>query len=290
MTCMSNWQIKLKQNDGNVCNFALLGSESWNVDPVKRGVLLITYEYPFNERIRTLLRLEDLYEKYSFFLHQEHPLQHHVALATIFEMLEVAGRADLKSDLLQELERQKQTLLGFRTNPNVESDVLDSFLVEIDQASAALVAAQGKTGQHLRENEWLMSIRGRTIIPGGACEFDLPAYYAWQHQPAEKRFADISGWFAPLNPLFNALGLVLRLLRESGRTSKVIAHAGSYQQMLQGKTYQMLRLTLHKDLGVIPEISANKYMLWARFTTQDGDLKPKPFEEDVSFDLTLCNF
>ena len=69
---------------------------------------MIVYEYPFNERIRTLLRLEDLYEKFTFFLHQEHALQHHVALSTIFEMLEVAGRADLKSDLLQELERQSK--------------------------------------------------------------------------------------------------------------------------------------------------------------------------------------
>ena len=251
---------------------------------------MIIYEYPFNERIRTLLRLEDLYEKFSFFLNQEHALQHHVALATIFDMLEVAGRADLKSDLLQELERQKQTLISFRSNPNVEAGVLDAFLAEVEQASTALMNSQGKTGQSLRDNEWLMSIRGRTIIPGGACEFDLPSYYAWQQQPFAKRHADISGWFAPLQPLFNALGLVLRLLRESGRTAKTIAHAGSYQQMLQGKTYQMLRLTLHRDLDVIPEISANKYMLWVRLTKQDGDQKPKPFEEDVSFDLTLCNF
>lgn len=287
---MSGWQTKLKQNDITICNFALLGSESWNVYPVNRGTVLITYEYPFNERIRTLLRLEDLYEKFTFFLNQEHPLQHHVALATIFEMLEVAGRADLKSDLLQELERQKQTLIGFRSNPNVETGVLDAFLSEIDQASSSLVASQGKTGQTLRENEWLMSIRGRTIIPGGACEFDLPSYYAWQQHPPAKRFADITGWFEPLLPLFHSLGLVLRLLRESGRTSKVIAHAGSYQQMLQGKTYQMLRLTLNQSAGIIPEISANKYMLWVRFTTQDGNLKPKPFEDDTSFDLTLCNF
>lgn len=50
---------------------------------------MIVYEYPFNERIRTLLRLEDLYDKFKFFVHQEHPMQHHVALATIFDMLEV---------------------------------------------------------------------------------------------------------------------------------------------------------------------------------------------------------
>jgi cell division protein ZapD len=217
-------------------------------------------------------------------------MQHHVALATIFDMLEVAGRADLKSDLLQELERQKQSLLSYRSNPNVAPEMLDAVLAELDQVSSSLVAAQGKTGQNVRDNEWLMSIRGRTIIPGGACEFDLPSYYAWQKRPPEQRFADIMNWFAPLAPLFDALALVLRLLRESGGTSKLVAAAGSYQQMLQGKVYQMLRLSLDEALGAIPEISANKYMLWVRFTTQGGDLKPKPLEEDVPFELTLCNF
>jgi len=251
---------------------------------------LIVYEYPFNERIRTLLRLEDLYEKFNFFLRQDHHLQHHVALSTIFEMLEVAGRADLKSDLLQELERQKQTLLGFRSNPNVEADMLNTVIDDVDQASSALMATQGKTGQNIRENEWLMSIRGRTIIPGGACEFDLPSYHAWQNNATEKRRADITNWFAPLAPLFDSISLVLRLLRESGSTTKMIAQAGSYQQMLQGKTYQMIRLRLDETLCAIPEISANKYMLWVRFMSQDGTLKPRIFESEIPFELTLCNF
>lgn len=251
---------------------------------------MIIYEYPFNERIRTLLRLEDLHEKFIYFKHQEHPLQHHAALSTIFEMLEVAGRADLKSDLLQELERQKQTLIGFRSHPNVQADALNAILNELEQASSALANAQGRTGQNIRDNEWLMSIRGRTIIPGGACEFDIPSYYAWQQRSAHQRHADISAWFEPLSPLFNALGLVLRLLRDSGQSVRMSAQAGSYQQMLQGKAYQMLRLKLDENRRVIPEISANKYMLWVRFTTQDGDQKPKPFEDDVPFELTLCNF
>ncbi|MDB5989611.1 MAG: cell division protein ZapD [Herbaspirillum sp.] len=251
---------------------------------------MIVYEYPFNERIRTLLRLEDLFEKFTFFLHQESPLQHHVALATIFEILEVAGRADLKSDLLQELERQKQTLLAYQTNPNVEPEMLNAILAEVDRASTALSTAQGRTGQNIRDNEWLMSIRGRTIIPGGACEFDLPSYYAWQQRPAQQRYQDIFNWFAPLAPLSDAIAIVLRLLRESGQPVKITAEAGSYQQMLQGKVYQMLRLVIDNDLGAIPEISANKYMIWVRYTTQDGDMKPKPFESDVAFEMTLCGF
>lgn len=60
---------------------------------------MILYEYPFNERIRTLLRLEDLFERFAFFVAQEDAREHHVALTTLFEIAEVTGRADLKSDL-----------------------------------------------------------------------------------------------------------------------------------------------------------------------------------------------
>ncbi|WAV93567.1 cell division protein ZapD [Oxalobacter aliiformigenes] len=249
---------------------------------------MIIYEYPFNERIRTLLRLEDLHERYSFFLHQGHALQHHVALTTVFEMLEVASRSDLKSDLLQELERQKQILSGFQSHPNIQRTVLDDVLREIDNVSTALVNTHGKTGQSIRENEWLMSVRGRTIIPGGACEFDLPSYYAWQHRSPDERARDIAEWFSPMQSLINAVGLVLRLLRASGIQFKIIANSGSYQQMLQGKVHQMLRLRIDSRSGAIPEASANKYMLWIRFTKQDGTMKPKPFEEDIPCELTLC--
>ena len=121
---------------------------------------MTVYEYPFNERIRTMLRLEDLYDKFRFFAQQDNPLQHHVALTTMFEMLEVCGRADLKSDLLQELERQKQTLASFKSNPNVEAERLNAIISDVEQTSSALISMQGKTGQHIRENEWLMSIRG----------------------------------------------------------------------------------------------------------------------------------
>jgi cell division protein ZapD len=31
-------------------------------------------------------------------------------------------------------------------------------------------------------------------------------------------------------------------------------------------------------------------MLWIRFTTQDRDLKPRSFDRDVPFELSLCAF
>lgn len=250
---------------------------------------MIIYEYPFNERIRTLLRLEDLFERLSFFAQQTEPYQHHAALTTLFEMLEVAGRADLKSDLLQELERQRQTLSVFKNAPGVATDVLDNILADIEQAAKKLNETAGKTGQYLRENDWLMNIRSRMIIPGGACEFDLPTYYAWQHRSAEQRQEDLGRWTAPLAPLRQALAIVLKLLRESSQHFQGVAVGGGYQQMLSGKTYQMMQVRIDPALGWVPEISANKYMVWVRFTAPDEEMRARPVETDVHFEYSLCN-
>ena len=249
----------------------------------------VLYEYPSSERVRTLLRLEDLFDKLMYFCAQEHSYCHHTALLTLFEILEVTSRADLRSDLLQELERHKQTLQALRNNPQVSEAALATVLSDIDQAQQALNATTGKAGQHIRDNEWLMSIRSRAIIPGGTCEFDLPSYYAWQHRHHEARQRDIAGWAAPFRPLYDSLAIVLKLLRESAQRSKLTAQQGSYQQPLGGKTYQMVQVRLDPATGAIPEISANKYLLWIRFTSQDGDLRPRPFEGSVEFDLALCN-
>ncbi len=177
---------------------------------------MITYEYPLNERIRTLLRLEDLFERANHFVAEEDSRAHHAALITLFEILEVAGRAELKSDLLQELERQKQILLGFRNNPQIAEGVLQQVISDIERSSAALFAMTGKIGQYLRENDWLMSIKQRSGIPGGVCEFDLPSYHFWLHREGARRGADLGTWISPLLPIRDASSIVLKLLREGG--------------------------------------------------------------------------
>ena len=250
---------------------------------------MITYEYPFNERIRTLMRLEDLFDRARYFLARQDALDHHAALLTLFEILEVASRADLKSDLLQELERQKQVLLSFRNNPEISEEVLNQVIVEIEQASSALFNMTGKIGQYLRENEWLMSIKQRTGIPGGVCEFDLPSYHYWLHRDSGSRAFDLHGWINPLYPVRDASAIVLRLLRQSGKPAKIVAQQGLFQQMLGGRVVQMVGIRLPQESEFIPEISANKYALNIRFAIFGDDARPHTSNSNVEFELTLCN-
>ena len=250
---------------------------------------MITYEYPLNERVRTLLRLEDLYERVRHFLGSDSPHEHHSCLTGMFEILEVASRADLKSDLLQELDRQRTFLEALRNNPAISEEKLNGVLKEIDHAFSTLHATSGKTGQALRENEWLMAIKQRVGIPGGTSEFGLPSYHHWLHHPVDRRRTDLETWLKPLVPVYDALSIVLRVLRESGRTNSLIAFQGVYQQTPAEKPAQMLRLALADELACVPEISANKYALNVRFLLPEGVQKTKVYEHDVPFELAFCN-
>jgi len=249
---------------------------------------VISYEFPLNERIRTLLRLEDLYERVAYFSSRADPEEHQVALTLLFEILDVAGRADLKSDLMQELERQKQHLETLRNNPSVSQEALSAVLRDIERGVADLYQASGKTGQELRENDWLMSIKQRSAIPGGVCEFDLPSYHFWLNRDVQVRHADLQGWLAPFLPIRNGVRVILKLLRESGKSSQQIAQQGVYQQMLAGRLAQLIRVRLARNYDCIPEISANKYALNVRFTAATGSQR-KTSTEDVHFELTFCS-
>jgi cell division protein ZapD len=248
---------------------------------------VISYEFPLNEKVRTLMRLEDLFARMAHFTDKESGMDHHAALITLFEILEVASRADLKSELLQELERQKRALSSLHNNPAISENALDAILAEIDLASTNLFAMTGKIGQQLRENEWLMGIKQRAVMPGGTCEFDLPSYHYWQQQDANSRRESLRTWLAPFLPIHAGMKIILRLLRESGKVLHLTAQQGAFQQMQGGRVAQILRVTLKRELVCIPEVSANKYAINIRFIAANYAAKSVLFEQDVPFDLTF---
>lgn len=250
---------------------------------------MILYEYPINERIRTYLRLEHLFHRLGELVVREHPIDHHYAITTIFEVMDVAARADLKTDVLKDLEKQKHILNGYRGNPAIAEAVLNDVTDRLETCFTHLNALAGKAGQSLTENDWLMGIRSRIGIPGGTCEFDLPAYYAWQHLSAQTRQQDLQRWTATLVPLAESIRLLLQMLRDSGAAQMVTAPEGVYQQNLpQGRSFQLLRLRIDPSLGLIPEISGNRLIVSVRLMRHESDDRLHLANTDASFELTLC--
>lgn len=249
---------------------------------------MIHYEYPLSERIRTLLRLEDLFDRFDAYAASLEPHVHHSALLTLFEMAEVAARADLKSDLLQELERQKNVLIALRGNPQVQGTTLEQVLDAIEKSYQELYQLPGKVGQHLREDDWLMAVKQRAAIPGGTCEFDLPAYHYWMHRPVDDRVHQLGRWLAPFSSIRMAADIVLGLLRDSGQQELQHAANGSYQRMLESRNPQLIRVALADTQPCVPEISANKYMLNIRFVHAGSGQARNCTGQSLDFGLTFC--
>ena len=250
---------------------------------------MILHEYPFNERIRTYLRLEHLLRRLGDLVARTQAVDHHYAIQTLFELMDVGSRSDLKSELMKDIERHKQLLNGYRDNPAISQRALDEFIARLDAGFEALNADTGRVGHGLAANDWLMTLRNRMGIPGGTCEFDLPSYHEWLHRPAASRQQDLGQWSAEFAPLRSALAMLMKLLRDSGVPQKVVALGGQYQQSLPaGRSYQLLRLRLDAASGLVPEISGNRLLFSVRLMRRGEDGRLHPAAVDQPLEVTLC--
>lgn len=249
-----------------------------------------SYEFPFNERIRALLRLEDLFKKVLFHVDASTQINHQSALTLLMQLLEVVERADIKVEIVQELDKQRSALHNLLGNPNISEDMLNKTILELEHAAAELRKDNMKIGHFLRENDWLMSIKQRSILPGGACQFDLPSYHYWLDLDDARRKSDFHTWISPLMPMYEGVKPILHILRGSGASIQYSATNGVYQKMLAGsKPAQMVKIEVLDDLLCFPEVSANKYAINVRFNGMDFVQKPKQCEHEVNFIMTLCN-
>src|SRR5262249_4602723 len=130
----------------------------------------------------------------------------------------------------------------------------------------------------------------RLMIPGGTCSFDLPGFHFWLHISAKNRQHHIHQWLELLEPLCKTLNLVLDLTRQSSVPVREIALGGTYQKTLNPPTsYQLVRVNLRHDLGVFPEVSANKHRVNIRFLLANFEQgKAALASADIPFELTCC--
>jgi len=225
---------------------------------------VIHYEYPLSERIRTLLRLEDLFERFDAYANTPTPHSHQAALLSLFEIAEVTSRSDLKSDLLLEMDRQKAVLTALRGNPQVENQTLEDVVVAIDSVHQGIYS-----------------------MPGGLCEFDLPSYHHWLHRDPKDRLSQLKQWLAPFSSIRQAVNIILELLRGSGRGEQHTAPEGLFQKMQEGRNPQLIRVSLAAHLPCIPEISANKYALNIRFVYAGPGQMRVCSDQNVNFELSF---
>ncbi len=202
--------------------------------------------------------------------------------------MDAAARADLKSDVLKDIEKQKRTQPvpwqpgHFRSRAGRDH-------AQLDNGFAGLNEVAGKAGPCTHRER----LADEHPQPGGHSRrhlrFDLPAYYAWQHLDADTRRVDVEKWASTLAPLAESVHLLLKLLRDSGAPQKVLATNGQFVQTLpQGRTFQLMRLRIDPGLGLVPEISGNRLMVSVRLMRHGDDDRLHATTDEAAFEMTLC--
>ena len=248
------------------------------------------YEQPLNEKVRSFLRLEKLFQQYSFNLKHGSDWNNRVAIDSILELLAFTSRSDIKLEVLKELERQHTRLERLSKRPQIDQSQLSSILKNINKRIGDLQSISGQIGQDTKNIELLTAIAQKSSVPGSICDFDLPALKHWLTLPKASRQKHIEKWFQPFGHLDRSVQLILDVLRHSTENTDEIAQNGFFQKSLDtNQAVQLLRISMPKDSECYPEISAGKHRFSVRFMKNDDpSLRPEQCKEDVDFKMMMC--
>lgn len=250
----------------------------------------LVYEQPLSERLRTFLRLEFLYRQLRYHLDQPSPWDSRAAITSMLDIIAILSRGDVRSDVIKELERQLYVFDQLQNRPQVDERRLSGVLRNLQTHRQDLAALGPQYLLHMRESEFLNSVKHRSAIPGGTCEFDLPDYTHWLRQPLEQRQRDMQQWLMPLRPLCEGVAELLWIMRAGGESAARVATNGVYQHNLgrEGPS-NLLRVLLPAGSGIYPEISASHHRFSVRFMQwADVGARATQVEQDVKFNLQVC--
>ncbi|BBL72192.1 cell division protein ZapD [Methylogaea oryzae] len=250
---------------------------------------LIYYEFPLNERIRVLMRLEQLFQQTEHFMRGSTVWDSRAVISSLLDILAIFGRNDLKSEIIKELDRHTNALSRVADSQAIDHGVLRQTLQDLEVLSKEVYAISGKIGGGLMENELFKSISQRSAIPGGTCVFDLPAYHYWLDQPDAQRKQDLERWLRSFDTIRHATDTILWLIRYSTNHTNEVSTAGFYQQNLdKGLPYQLIRVGIPRQLPYYVEISGGKHRFTVRFLEFSTAGRSVQAENDIPFQLTCC--
>ncbi|MEE8320379.1 MAG: cell division protein ZapD [Gammaproteobacteria bacterium] len=250
----------------------------------------IIYEQPLNERIRTFLRLEHLFQTVDHRIESDVEWDNRETLTTLLDITDLLSRSDIKAELIKELERHATTLTVLENNPGVDRSRLNSILQDITSLLEILRDSTCQPGQLLKQDDLVTSVKQRSTMPGGSCNFDLPGYHYWINRPAQARKNDLAIWQDDLHVIRKSIALSLHMIRNSTNPTIELAETGFFQKPMESNlSCQLIRVIVPRDLKYYPEISGGKHRFTIRFMEQNQtNSRPTQTQETVEFELHCC--
>lgn len=249
----------------------------------------LVYEHPLSEKLRNWLRLEFLLEQIRNGLANNDRWSRRQCLMDLNELAHSLARSEVKAELQKDVSHYVAWLNALAEHPEVDAERQQNLQQSLNDALGNLRRMGKYPGQSLRNNAFLSNIRQRASIPGGACDFDLPALHQWLASPVEIQAQDLESWYASFQTLSQALTLLLSMIRDSDKPVSVTAARANFHQPLDKDT-QLLRIFLPKQSPYYPEISGGRHRISLRFVHYSGEQqRPIAAQHDVPFQISYCS-
>ncbi|WP_440874504.1 cell division protein ZapD [Thalassotalea sp. PLHSN55] len=245
----------------------------------------ILYEHPLNERIRSYLKLEQLFVQVNDALACGIEVSQGIFFNSFFAIIDTLERNDIRGDLIKDLEKLEQNLIVWSQAPNVDSTTLEQNLKHTVSLICKLRCPRPKWWQ-LKDDKFLATVKQRFAIQGGSSSFDLPQLQFWLHQPKEVQQQQIKQWLSLLDQIKYALELVLKFLRMRADFKHVQSSSGFYQD--SGEGILLLRIKLDETATFYPTVSGNKFRFSIRFMHPCSETGRKYSNQATEFQLAKC--
>jgi len=243
---------------------------------------MIAFEYPLNEKNRSYLRFEFLFNQLKKNLSFEHGSDATVFFKALFELLELAERSDIRHDLVKDLRLLSEQMSAWLNHAQVDQKAVTELIDQINGLIQAILVLP-KQLRYFKGNRFLTSLKQRFFIPSGTCSFDLPQFHFWLASDLEKRQQDAQSWFSHFDSLEKALTLFLKIKRSQGVCTTQTAKNGFYQGEVEKCGFIIIEVD--KKQTVYPVISGHKCRYSIRFMSAESETNT---QDSVSFQQICC--
>lgn len=245
------------------------------------------YEEPVHERIRKFLRIEMLFNRINYLKDKESEHESYSSAVALTELYEMLTRADLKAELIRDLESHNAFFKKIRESnkPGTDSSKLNSILEKQESHLSFLYSIEANYLNYLNKDELF-----QTIIKYSKNSIHPSSLIYWLSRDSLSRENQINLWLEPINFINQSVEFLLTTIRKSVVPVDQLAKNGFFTDKLDSKkNILLIRVALTSDHYFFPSISVGKQRFSIRFMTQNDENKFIPHKLDVEFFLSCCS-
>ncbi len=236
----------------------------------------IHYFFPLTKRARLIIKIKSLLDEFCDLQEKADSLSSKRALESIFELLQLIERIEIKMELAKESEKFMLV-------------TLDEKILSLKKDIAELLNTQGKVGENLRANPSLQLLQKRLILTGGACEFDTPSLHSWLEGPTKLRKHDLNTIYLNFELLHKAIISIVKGYNDYIELSKKELSNGIIQINPKPQSSIIVIKIPNNKSDLYPEVSLSLKAVFIKIWSQKSLLE-KNIPYDGHLELEIGEF